>query len=113
MKYAVIKVNGNQYKVSENEELLIDKLVGKPEAEVLLMVDGDSVSVGKPTLSTLNVQLKVLAEEEKGKKLVIQKYKAKSRYRRKTGFRPVYTRVLVESFGEAKASKAKKESKSE
>lgn len=102
MKYAIIKVNGNQYKVTENTEFLIDKIVEKPQSEVLLFVDGDSVSVGKPTLSNLKADLKVIADEEKGEKLVIQKYKAKSRYRRKTGFRPVYTRVVVEKISAVK-----------
>ena len=98
-KYAVIRIKGNQFKVSEEDELLVDKL-GKdaPKIEVLLLVDGDNVKVGKPKVSEAKVKLKVLVQEEKGKKLYIQKYKAKSRYRKKMGFRPRYTRLLIEKI---------------
>jgi len=100
MKYAVIRVAGKQYKVEEKEEILVDKLVDpkKISAEVLLFVDDDKVTVGKPTLKT-EVKLKVLTELEKGEKIEIYKFKAKSRYKRHTGFRPQYTRLLVEKIG--------------
>lgn len=99
MKYAVIRINGTQHKVSEGEEILVDRLGDrKPEADVLLVVDGEKVKVGKPKIEKVKVKLKVIAEEEKGKKLTIQKFKAKSRYRRKYGFRPKYTRLLVEKI---------------
>lgn len=98
MKYAVIKFQGHQYKVSEGQELLVDKLVGQSEPEVLLVADNDKVTVGKPTVKGAKVKVKVVAGEEKGEKLDIFKFKAKSRYRRKTGFRPVYTRLLIEKI---------------
>lgn len=99
IKYAVIKIKGTQYKVSEGDEILVGKLGSdKPEAEVLLLVENGKVKVGKPKVRGVKIKLKVLAEEEKGKKLYIQKFKAKSRYRRKMGFRPVYTRLKVEKI---------------
>ncbi len=100
MKYAVIKFAGKQYKVEEGKEILVDKLVDpkKITPDVFLVVDGDKVSVGKPTLKT-EVKLKVITELEKGKKVEIYKFKAKSRYKRHTGFRPQYTRILVEKIG--------------
>lgn len=98
MKYAVIKYKGKQYKVSEGEEILIAKLSGKIEPEVLLVVDEGKVKVGKPVLKEAKIKIKVLAEEEKGEKLHIYKFKAKSRYRRKTGFRPVYSKILIEKI---------------
>ena len=98
-KYAVIRIKGNQYKVTEGQELLVDKLRDKKiEPEVLLLVDDGKVKVGKPTAKDTKVKIKILKEEEKGKKLYVQKYKAKSRYRKKIGFRPVYTRLLVEKI---------------
>lgn len=98
-KYAVVKIKGTQYRVSEGDEILVGKLnKEEPKAEVLLTVDGEKVSVGKPLVKGAKVSLKVLAEEEKGKKLYVQKFKAKSRYRRKMGFRPVYSRLLVEKI---------------
>ncbi len=98
-KYAVIRIKGNQYQVTEGEEILVDKLADKKiEAEVLLLVDKKKIKIGKPIVKGVKVKLKVLKEEEKGKKLYVQKFKAKSRYRRKYGFRPVYTRLLVEKI---------------
>ena len=99
-KFAVIRVNGKQYRVSEKEEILVDKLkdTKKFDLDVLLFVDGDKVEVGKPTLEKVKVSVKVLAEEEKGEKVDIFKYKSKSRYRKHLGFRPKYTRLLVEKI---------------
>lgn len=98
-KYAVIKINKNQYKVSEKEEILIDKLNDKkPSCEVLLAVEGEKVMIGKPKVKGAEVKLKSLKDFEKGSKLYVSKYKAKSRYRKKIGFRPFYTRLLVEKI---------------
>lgn len=99
-KYAVLKIAGKQYKVEENQEILVDKLVDQKNIipEVLLVADGEKVSVGKPTLK-IAIKLKVLSEMEKGEKIEIYKFKAKSRYKRHTGFRPQYTRLLVEKIG--------------
>lgn len=97
-KYAVIAIKGRQYKVSEGEELLIDKVKEKPKAKVLLLVKAGKVSVGKPEVKDAKVKLKVVKDEEKGKKITVMKYRAKSRYRRKYGFRPRYTRLLVEKI---------------
>ncbi len=99
MKYAVIKIKGRQYRVSEGDEILVGKLgEDKPEAEVLLVVDGKKVKVGKPKVRGAEVKMKVLEKEEKGKKLHISKFRAKSRYRKKIGFRPVYTRLLIQKI---------------
>ena len=99
MKYAVIRIKGRQYKVTEGEELLVDKSLEKEIIpEVLLIVEDGKVKIGAPKVKNAKVKLKVLKDEEKGKKLHIQKYKAKSRYRRKAGFRPVYTRLLIEKI---------------
>lgn len=97
-KYAVIKLSGHQYKVSEGEEILVDHLTDKKaEPEVLLISDNGKVKVGKPKVSGGKVSVKVLGEE-KGLKIDVYKYKAKSRYRKHTGFRPLYTRLLVQKI---------------
>jgi large subunit ribosomal protein L21 len=98
-KYAVIALQGHQYKVAEGEEILVDRLnAKKPEAEVLLVVDEKKVHVGKPTVKAAKVSLKIVSAEVKGEKLYVRKYKAKSRYRKKTGFRPKYTKLLVQKI---------------
>jgi len=95
-KYAVIRIKGSQYKVSEGDEILVGKLNGeKPDADVLLTSEEEKIKVGKPKAKGAKVALKVLVEEEKGTKLHVYKFKSKSRYRRKIGFRPVYTKLQV------------------
>lgn len=100
MKYAVIRIKNNQYKVEEGKTLLVDKLAKgeKVEPEVLLLVDGDKVKVGKPVVKGASLKFKVVEDEVKGGKLHIQTYKAKSRSRRKVGFRPVYTKLQVDKI---------------
>jgi large subunit ribosomal protein L21 len=99
-KYAVVRIGGKQYRVAEGQEILVEKLADpkKISFDVLLVADGDKISVGKPTLKT-QIKLKVVSEVEKGKKLDIYKFKAKSRYKRHTGFRPQFTRLLIEKIG--------------
>ena len=99
MKYAIVKITGQQYKVSEGDEILVDKLgTDKPDVKVFLIVDEKGVKIGKPEVKGAKVKMKILEAEEKGKKLYVQTFKAKSRYRRKIGFRPIYSRLLVEKI---------------
>lgn len=94
-KYAVVRFAGHQYKVSEGETILVDRLKDpKAQAQVLLVVDEGKVSVGKPTIENAKVVMKVLGDE-KGLKIDVYKYKAKSRYRKHTGFRPLYTKLEI------------------
>lgn len=99
-KYAVVRIGGKQYKVEEGNEILVDKLADpkKFTSETLLIADDGKVSVGKPVLKT-EVKFKVVSDLEKGEKVEIYKFKAKSRYKRHTGFRPQYTKLLVEKIG--------------
>lgn len=99
-KFAVIRIAGKQYRVVEGEDVLVDKLTDltKIEPEVLLIADGDKVEVGTPVLSKAKVSVKVIKEIEKGEKLRIFKYKAKSRERRHVGFRAQHTRLLIEKI---------------
>lgn len=100
MKYAIIRIGGKQYKAEEGKELLVDKLVDpkKLEPEVLLFVDDGKAKIGKPVLKDIKVKFKVVTEIEKGEKIDVYKFKAKSRYKKHTGFRPQYTRLLVEKI---------------
>jgi large subunit ribosomal protein L21 len=98
-KYAVIRLQGKQYKVSEGEEILVDKMNDlKVTPEVLLVADGDSIKVGKPLVKDAKVSIKIVKDFEKGEKIEVYHFKAKSRYKKHTGFRPQYTRVLVEKI---------------
>ncbi len=102
MKYAIIQSGGKQYKVSEGDEILVDKLdseKGKPYAfpQVLMVRNEDDLLIGTPTVSSAKVTGQ-LSDPVKGKKISIFKYKAKVHYRRKMGFRPLYTKVKIESI---------------
>ena len=101
-KYAVIRTGGKQYKVSEGQQLKIEKIAteaGKPVefSEVLLTVDGDKVQVGKDTLPT-KVVGKVV-DQVKAPKIEVFKYKAKTGYHKKTGHRQNLTVVQIEKIG--------------
>lgn len=99
-KYAVLRIGGKQYKAEEGKEILVDKMLDlKAQPEVLLTVDGDKVSVGTPLVKDAKVTIKVVEEMVKGEKIDVYKYKAKSRYRKHTGFRAQMTKLLVEKLG--------------
>ncbi|MDP3888861.1 MAG: 50S ribosomal protein L21 [bacterium] len=115
MKYAVVKIGGSQYKVQEGKGIIVDRLPqkeGEPFeiTEVLLLVD-DQVKIGQPTLSDIQIKAKILGHE-KGEKIRVAKFKAKSRYRKVTGFRASLTRVMIEQIG-GKMEKEKVEKKVE
>lgn len=102
MQQAVIETGGKQYLVSPKDKVIIEKLVAEAGDtvifdKVLLVADGEAVNVGKPYISGSKVTAKVL-EQGKADKLVIFKYKAKSRYRRKTGHRQKQTTVEIETI---------------
>ena len=101
MKYAIVESGGKQYKAVEGSMIEVDRLpheVGEAvELEVLLLVDGEEVKVGTPTVAGVRVSSKVAAQF-KGPKVVIFKYRPKKRYRVKTGHRQQYTRLQIDSI---------------
>ena len=99
MKFAVIQTGGKQYIVKPQDKLKVEKLFGKEGEnfafdEVLLVADGDKLEVGKPTLSGKKVEAKIL-RQARAKKVLVMKYKHKTRYRRKAGHRQQYTEVEI------------------
>lgn len=99
---AVIETGGKQYLVSPKEKLIIEKLVASVGDSVVfdkvLFTDHDGkISIGKPYLSGSKVTAKVL-NQQRGEKIVVFKYRAKSRYRRKQGHRQSETVVEIESI---------------
>lgn len=113
MKYAVIKTGGKQYKVSEGDILEVDKLEVKDDSvnfeNVMLLVNDETVEIGKPFLEGVKVKAKLL-EQKQGEKIRIAKYKSKVRYRRVAGFRAKLSKVQIEKI---EAAKTKTESKKE
>ncbi len=99
---AIIETGGKQYLVAPKDKLVLEKLSAN-EGEtvnfdkVLLTIDKDQVNIGKPFVSGVKVTGKVLSQG-KGEKLVVFKYRAKSRYRRKTGHRQLQSVVEIQSI---------------
>jgi large subunit ribosomal protein L21 len=118
MKYAIVESGGKQYRAVEGEILEVDRLpVNAGDTigleRVLMLVDGDEVTVGTPTIGDLLVNTTVL-DHFKGPKLIIFKYSPKKRIRVKGGHRQQYTRLMVNVIGKpAEARKAAKAEKSE
>ena len=103
MKYAIVESGGKQFRAVEGDTLEIDRLPLEPGAnvkleQVLLLADGENITVGMPLVKDIPVWTKVL-EHFKGEKVTIFNYSPKKRIRVKTGHRQNYTRLLVEQIG--------------
>jgi len=97
--YAVIETGGKQYKVTEGQTIEVEKLpqeVGETVEldRVLLVVDDDKVVAGTPTVEGAMVSATVLLQARR-RKVIVFKYKAKERYRRKKGHRQAFTRLRI------------------
>ena len=101
MKYAIVTSGGKQFRAVEGEYIEVDSLekeAGDTLAlDALLVVDGDEVRVGAPTVSGAMVQATVLGHL-RGPKLAVFRYKPKKRERAKTGHRQNYTRLQIEKI---------------
>jgi large subunit ribosomal protein L21 len=100
--YAIVECGGRQYRAEEGNSFSVEKLpyeVGSQiELEnVLLLVDGERIEVGRPAVAHASVKATVV-EQYRGKKIFVWKYKAKSRYRRRRGHRQEYTRLRVDQI---------------
>ena len=100
MAFAIIETGGKQYKVAEGDTFNIEKLKDHKAGDtvvfdkVLLIDDGTKTQVGTPYIEGATVTVD-LVEEGKGKKLYIQKFKSKSRYKRRIGHRQPFAKVTV------------------
>ena len=97
--YAIIETGGKQYRVSVGDTLSVEKLDHEVGTDItfdrVLLVGGDgSTRVGTPVVAGATVAATV-ADQYRGEKLVIFKYKPKKRYRRKTGHRQSLTRLAI------------------
>ena len=97
--YAVIATGGKQYRVSEGAVLRVEKLDAEEGASVefdrvLLVGDGDNVSVGKPFLEGGKVQATVMSQG-KARKVEIVKFRRRQNYRRTKGHRQNFTQIKI------------------
>jgi large subunit ribosomal protein L21 len=115
--YAVVSTGGKQYRVEAGNELIVERVGGEAGStitfdRVLLVGDGEAVTIGTPTVDGATVSGTVLGEAL-GPKLIVFKFKQKATYRRKNGHRQHLTRVRIDEISSGgtrgKTAKAKAE----
>ena len=109
--YAVIKTGGKQYKVAKDEVLAIEKLAGDTGdsvsfEQVLMLSDGETTTLGRPTVAGALVTAEVV-EQTRGPKIIVFKKNRRQNYRRKKGHRQDLTKVRITDIL-AEGSKPKK-----
>jgi large subunit ribosomal protein L21 len=98
MKKAVIATGGKQYLVAEGETVEVELLHSddkKVTFDALLVIDGDTVAVGTPTVAKAVVNAEVVADEVKADKVTAIRYKAKKRVHKVHGHRQRHTVVKI------------------
>jgi large subunit ribosomal protein L21 len=100
--YAVITSGGKQYKVTPGDIVRVETLEGQKGdlveiKEVIMIVDGDTMSVGKPMLASAKVTAEVV-EQGRGDKLIIFKHRRRKGYRNTNGHRQNYTAIKVKEI---------------
>ena len=97
--YAIVNVNGTQTRMAPDSVIEVPHFTGEPGQtvtfnEVLLLADGDKITVGQPYLNGASATAEVL-EQFRGPKLKIFKFKRRRAYRRRQGHRDELTRIRV------------------
>ena len=98
MKKAVIQTGGHQYIVSEGESLSVELIhdLGKTiNFDALLVIDGDNVQVGAPTVDNVVVTAEVVSEDVQADKVTAIRYKAKKRVHKVRGHRQHQTILKI------------------
>jgi large subunit ribosomal protein L21 len=108
--YAVIKTGGKQYKVSAGDYLKVEKLDGDVGSKVvidkiLMVADGDDVTIGSPLVAGAKVNATVLSHG-KGDKVMIFKFHRRKHYRKTQGHRQSYTEIQIDDISGKGATKA-------
>ena len=100
--YAVVKTGGKQYRVAAGEKLRIETISGDVGSEVvldqvLMLADGDTVTVGTPLISGASVKATVLAHG-RADKVRIFKLRRRKHYQKRQGHRQNYTEIKIETI---------------
>src|SRR2546423_13255969 len=94
--FAVIKTGGKQYRVAAEDKLKVEKVAGEPGEIIqfgeVLVVGGDNVTLGSPTVSGASVAAEVL-DQGRGAKVIAFKKRRRKKSRRKRGHRPEFTLI--------------------
>lgn len=104
MEFAVIQTGGKQYKVSKGGVLSIEKMRGEYKKgdkvvfdKVLLVDDGKDTTIGTPYIADAKVNAEIM-EIGRARKVLVMKYKQKSRYLRRNGHRQPFFKVKIISI---------------
>lgn len=97
MKEAIILLNSKQYKVLEGQTLTLDRVGEDSLIKTLFYKDDNKVLIGNPYLKNVSVKIKVL-ENLKDKKILVGRFKAKSRYNKLKGHRQPISKIVIESI---------------
>lgn len=100
--FAVVRTGGKQYRVEEGRSIRIDRVAGDPGdqiqvGEVLMMGSGGDVTVGSPTVEGARI-FGTIFEQGRTRKIVVFRYKNKTRSRKKTGHRQHFTQVRIDDI---------------
>jgi len=102
MKFAVIETGGRQYKITPDESIKIEKLDGDNKEgdkitfdKVLLIDDGKEVIVGTPYIDGAKIEA-TYEGQGRNKKIMVIRYRAKSRHFTKKGHRQIQDKVKIE-----------------
>lgn len=114
--YAVVISGGKQYKVEENQILEVDRISAEKNSQhnfkdILLIRNDERILIGNPFIPGASVKAKII-DHIKGEKIDVARYKAKVRYRKKIGFRPYLTKLLIEKIEIGAESNSKKKADS-
>ena len=98
--YAIVLTGGKQYKVSEGDQINVEKLDlengAQVKLDVLMLVDGEKVKAGNPTVEGSEVLAEVVGQG-KAPKIYVLRYKAKKRVKKLQGHRQPYTTLKIVS----------------
>lgn len=100
--YAIIRTGGKQYQVAAGDTVRVEKLQGNVGdtielSDILMVVDGEDVRIGRPVLDEARVVARI-AEQGKARKVVVFKKKRRKGYRVKKGHRQQYTALTIENI---------------
>lgn len=95
---AVIEASGRQYLVKKGQKIILNKVNDEQLIfdKVLLFFDGQKLFIGKPFLDNVKVLGKVVKKFKK--KIQIIKFKAKTRYKKKVGYKNYFSEVIIKDF---------------
>jgi len=113
--YAIVEIAGQQFKVEKDQKVFVHRLTteeGKKVSfdNVLLIGDGNNITLGAPAIDGAQVGAKVLGHL-KGDKVIVFKKKRRKGYRKKNGHRQALTEIVIESIVASGATKAEKTEK--